>query len=93
MQFTPRQNCGSVMLQVVINAEGRVVPRATRVIRSNDASFADAFQNSLAAARFGPSVKDGVPVAMLDGIELGYSAAVMSGGTPPSAARAVAPRC
>ena len=93
MQYTPRQRCGSVMLQIVINEEGRVIPRATRVIRSSDPGFADAFQNSLAAARFGPAVKDGVPVAMLDSIEMGYSVAVMSGGTPASAARASAPRC
>ena len=102
MQFTPRLDCGSVLLQVVIDAEGRVVPRATRVIRSNDVSFTDAFQNSLAAARFQPAVKDGIPVAMLDTVSNGYSVVrvvttTASGapppGRPPISARTNAPRC
>jgi hypothetical protein len=94
MQYTPRGNCGSVMLQIVINESGRVIPRATRVIRSSDPALADAFQNSLAAARFRPAVKDGVPVAMLDSIGTGYSVVtVRSGGAPPSVSRANAPRC
>lgn len=75
--FSPRppvRDCFMAVVEVVVDERGSAVPATARVVRSNDAQFAQAFLNTIPAYRFTPAQKDGLPVKQV--IQIGRSAAV-----------------
>lgn len=75
MDFNPRppiKECYSAVVAVVIDERGSPVPATAKVIRTNDADFAQAFLNAIPAWRFTSAQKDGMPVKQV--VELGEAA-------------------
>ena len=93
-QYTPPPgaSCVRAEMQVVVDAQGNVVPRTARVIRSTDPSLTTAMMAALPLLRYEPATKDGAPVAQLH--TLGW---IMTVQAMPAAmrgtSRATRPRC
>jgi hypothetical protein len=85
-QYTPRPGltCVSASLSVIVDAQGRPVPKTERLIRTNDPALYSAMQAELPSLRYEPAKKDGQPVAQIH--EMVWMAGIGRPGGPK-------PRC
>lgn len=66
VQFSPSgQACLRAIVDVVVDAEGRVIPATAQTVRSTDPGFLQALLTSLDGRRYEPAVREGRPVAQL----------------------------
>ena len=80
-QYTPQRGltCVRASLRVVVDANGRTVPKSERLIRTNDPALYAAMLAELPSLRYEPARKDGQPVAQIH--EMNWIAGVAGPGT------------
>ena len=94
IQYTPRgRTCSMTDVVVVVDAEGRVLEKTARVVRTNDPELTTAYLAVLPTMRFTPASKDGKHVAQL--VQVGTMAVTETrrAGAPVASTRGMRPRC
>jgi hypothetical protein len=75
-----------------VDAQGNVVPRTARVIRTSDPNLSTAMMAALPGLRYEPATKDGASVAQLHTLGWTMTLQAMPAGMR-STSRATRPRC
>lgn len=77
--------CASAMLEFVVDTAGRADVATARVVRSNNALFAESVMRTISQVRFAPATRDGVKVQQILVYGLTSSSVVVrvSAGSPP----------
>lgn len=91
-RLTPRyemsmgQSCVMAVIQFVVETDGSVNPKTSRVINTNDDMFAGRVVRDLRLARYEPAEKGGAPVrqVVIDTVAIRQVAAVPGGAGNPS---------